>query len=115
MFGEQPNPTAMAQQTSNMLDAYMDVGQQNPMQTQNAYQPAQQQMGNLQGAPLGGGMPQQNPTQQQMQQRMLDMQMAQQNPMRLPMMPQAPNFSQMGQEDPRMQAMRHMQRYRGGQ
>jgi hypothetical protein len=31
-----------------------------------------------------------------------------------PMMPQAPNFSQMRQEDPRMQAMRHMQWYRRG-
>ena len=75
MFGEQPNPTAMAQQTSNVLDAYMDVGQQAPQ---------------AQPAPMAPPM------------------------MAPPMMPQAPNFGQIGQEDPRMQAMRNMQRYRGG-
>ena len=70
MFGQQPNPAAQASQVSNVLDAYMDNGQQAPQ--------------------------------------------AQPAPMAPPMMPQAPNFSQMRQEDPRMQAMRNMQRYRGG-
>lgn len=28
MFGQQPNPAAQASQVSNVLDAYMDIGQQ---------------------------------------------------------------------------------------
>ena len=129
MFGQQPS----GMQQGNLQGAPLGGGmpQQNPTQQQmqamhymnqqygrpdNAPMGAQI-MGTGVGAPLGGGMPQQNPTQQQMQQNQQVAQdfMRQQNPMRLPMMPQAPNFGQIGQEDPRMQAMRHMQRYRGGQ
>ena len=123
MFGEQPNPAAQAPQVSNVLDAYMDVGQQPDhgppgpegyarsgfgQPDYNAMPPDQRPDNRMMGNP------------QQMQQRMQEMQqrmqqqMAQRNPMRPPMMPQASNFSQMRQEDPRMQAMRNMQRYRGG-
>ena len=86
MFGDQPNPTAMAQQTSNVLDAYMRSGQQAPQ---------------AQPAPMAPPMMGQPPR------------MGQPPMMAPPMMPQAPNFSQMGQEDPRMQYMRNLQRYRG--
>ena len=34
MFGQQPTPTARASQISNLLDAYMNAGQQMPMASQ---------------------------------------------------------------------------------
>jgi hypothetical protein len=101
MFGEQPNPTAMAQQTSNVLDAYMDVGQQAPQ---------------AQPAPMAPPMmpPPMMPPPMMPPPMMPQAPIPPQVPMPPPMMPQAPNFSQMRQEDPRMQAMRNMQRYRRG-
>ena len=93
MFGQQPNPAAQASQVSNVLDAYMDNGQQAPQ---------------AQPAPMAPPMmapPMMAPP-------MMAPPMMAQPPMAPPMM--APNFSQMRQEDPRMQAMRNMQRYRRG-
>lgn len=75
------------------------------------------QLGGI-GQQLGGGM-QQNPMQSNPMQAQYQAFMNQQNgrPDNAPMgqMPQAPTTQQIGQEDPRMQAMRNMQRYRGFQ
>jgi hypothetical protein len=95
MFGQQPNPAAQASQVSNVLDAYMDNGQQAP-----------------QAQPAPTAPPMMAPP--MMAPPMMAPPMMAPPMMAPPMMPQAPNFSQMRQEDPRMQAMRHMQRYRRG-
>ena len=67
--------------------------------------------GQLGGQPLGG-MPQQAPMQNQpMSQMQQPVDLMQQ---RMASMPQAPTTQQMGQENPRMAAMRNMQRMRFG-
>jgi hypothetical protein len=94
------------------------------MQQQAGEYTPQHQLSQLGGisSPYNARPHQQNPMRQQAgeptpQQQMQRMQ--QQNPMqqfmsRLRGMPLAPNSTPMGQEDPRMQAMRNLQRYRGG-
>ena len=84
VFGQQPNPDAQAAQVSGVLDSYMGRDRQQPGQ-------AMPPMG-MQGTPVPPpmGMPPQ-----------------------VPMMPQAPNTQQIMPEDPRMQAMRNMQRTAG--
>jgi len=83
--------------------------QQEESYRQQAAQAAQSQDPMLRGAGnayLGGG-------QQAMQDYGRQMMQQQQQPMRAPMMPQAPTAQQVRPEDQRMQAMRNMQRTRG--
>ena len=103
MFGEQPDPAAAAQMTSNVLDSYMGAAQPAPQAQGTSYQDYLTQ--------------QQNAMQQQMQNAMAPQAPpAPPPPMpasQAPMMPQAPYYSPVGQEDPRMQAMRSMQQFSG--
>jgi hypothetical protein len=121
VFGQQPMGGQMAQQLGQMggqpmggqTQLYQDAVRQ-PNSTEVARY--QQMLGGMQ--PQASMQPQnrvQEPPNQMLQQQLaMQPQPGQQRmAMRPPAMPQASNFSQMRQEDPRMQAMRNMQRYGG--